>query len=141
MTAAGTALPERVAAEIRSLRKGRGLQSPDLDSRLGPLMRELAAGGDAAARRQALLTEVNRRCGELLGDHRTAIEASLALSKETMQDPYFGGRVGWPPSQRRLGGRAPLRRVDEAEQRLAEGIATEWRRRRGRTAVTPDRWY
>jgi hypothetical protein len=141
MTAAGTALPERVAAEIRSLRKGRGLQSPDLDSRLGPLMRELAAGGDAAARRQALLTEVNRCCGELLSDYRTAIEASLALSKETMQDPYFGGRVSWLASQLKRDDRTALRRIDEAEQLLAEVIATELRRRRGRTAVAPDGWY
>ena len=33
---------ERVAKEIRQLHKGRGLQAGDLDSRLGPLLGELA---------------------------------------------------------------------------------------------------
>jgi len=68
MTTVGPGLPERVAAEIRSLRKGRGLQASGLESRLGPLMSELAGNGDAAARRQALLTEVNRCSEELLDD-------------------------------------------------------------------------
>ena len=99
MTASGEDLPERVAAELRSLRKGRGLQVGDLDSRLGPLMRELADSGDAAARRQALVTEINRCCAQLLSDYRTAIEASLALSAETMQEPFFRERVSWLASQ------------------------------------------
>jgi hypothetical protein len=141
MTASGEDLPERVAAELRSLRKGRGLQVGDLDARLGPLMRELADAGDAAARRQGLVTEINRSCAQLLGDYRTAIEASLALSAETMQEPYFRTRVSWLASQIDRDYRTALRRIDKAEQRLAEVIATELRRRRGRTAVAPDGWY
>jgi len=141
MTASGEDLPERVAAELRSLRKGRGLQVGDLDSRLGPLMRELAGLGDAAARRQALVTEVSRCCAQLLGDYRTAIAASLGLSAETMQEPFFRGRVIWLASQLDRDYRTALRRIDIAEQRLAEVIATELWRRRGRTAVAPDGWY
>jgi len=141
MTASGEDLPERVAAELRSLRKGRGLQVGDLDSRLGPLMRELADAGDAAARRQALVTEINRCCAQLLSDYRTAIEASLALSAETMQEPFLRERVSWLASQLDRDYRTALRHIDQAEQRLAEVIATELVRRRGRTAVAPDGWY
>jgi hypothetical protein len=141
MTASGEDLPERVVAELRSLRKGRGLQVGDLDSRLGPLMRELAGSGDAAARRQALVIEINRCCGQLLSDYRTAIQASLALSAETMQEPFFRARVNWLASQLDRDYRTALRRIDKAEQRLAEVIATELRRRRGRTEVAPDGWY
>jgi hypothetical protein len=141
MTASGDDLPERVAAELRSLRKGRGLQAGDLDSRVGPLMRELADSGDAAARRQALVTEINRCCTQLLSDYRMAIEASLALSAETMQEPFFRDRVSWLAGQLDRDYRTALRRIDKAEQRLAEVIATELRRRRGRTAVAPDGWY
>jgi len=95
MTTPGEELTKRVADEIRLLRKGRGLQAGDLDSRLGPLMRELAGGGDAAARRQALAAEISRCSAQLLADYRTAIEISLGLSTETMQEPYFSGRVSW----------------------------------------------
>jgi hypothetical protein len=141
MTTSGPGLPERVAAEIRSLRKGRGMQAGDLDSRLGPLMQELAGAGDAAARRQALFTEITWCSGQLLDDYRTAIEASLALSAETMQEPYFRERVNWLAALLERDYRTALRRIDEAEQRMAEVVATELRRRRGRTAVAPNGWY
>jgi hypothetical protein len=104
-------------------------------------MRELADSGDAAARRQALVTEINRCCTQLLSDYRMAIEASLALSAETMQEPFFRDRVSWLAGQLDRDYRTALRRIDKAEQRLAEVIATELRRRRGRTAVAPDGWY
>jgi hypothetical protein len=143
MTTPGSELPARVAAEIHLLRKGRGLQASDLDSRLRKLllMDELAGPGDAAAHRHALIAEVSRCSAELLGDYRTAIEASLALSAETKQEPLFGGRVNWLAAQLDRDYRTALRRIDEAEGRLAEVIATELRRRRSRTAVAPDGWY
>jgi hypothetical protein len=143
MPATDGELPARVAAEIHLLRKGRGLQASDLDSRLRKLllMDELAGPGDAAVHRQALIAEVSRCSADLLGDYRTAIEASLALSAETKQEPLFGGRVNWLASQLGRDYRTALRRIDEAEQRLAEVIATELRRRRSRTAVAPDGWY
>jgi len=143
MTISGGELPARVAAEIHLLRKGRGLQASDLDSRLRKLllMDELAGPGDAAAHRQALIAEVSRCSAELLGDYRTAIEASLALSAETKQEPLFGGRVNWLAGHLSRDYRTALRRIDEAEQRLAELIATELRRRRSRSAVAPDGWY
>src|SRR5436309_2913728 len=144
MTTPGPALPERLAAEIRQLRKGRGVQASDLGSRLGPLMRELAGPGlpgDPAARRQALITEVSRCAAQLPDDYRTAVEASLALSAQTRHEPYFKGRVSWLARLLERDYRTALRRIDEGEQRLAELLAAELRRRRGRTAVAPDGWY
>jgi len=58
-----------------------------------------------------------------------------------MQEPYFGTRVNWLAARLKRDYRTALRRIDEAEQRLAEVIATELRRRRGRTAVAPNGWY
>jgi hypothetical protein len=141
MTTPGPALPERLAAEIRLLRKGRGVQASDLGSRLGPLMRELAGPGDPAARRQALIAEVNRCAARLPDDYRTAVGASLGLSAQTRQEPYFKGRVSWLARLLDRDYRTALRRIDEAEQRLAELLAAELRRRRGRTAAAPDGWY
>ena len=134
-------LTKRVADEIRLLRKGRGLQAGDLDSRLGPLMRELAGSGDAAARRQALVAEISGCSAQLVADYRAAVEMSLGLSTETVQEPYFNGRVSLLARQIDRDPRTALRRIDQAERRLAELVATELRRRRGRTAEAPNGWY
>ncbi len=123
MTTTDWELTKRVAAELRALRKGRGLQAGDLDARLGPLMRELAGGEDAAARRQALTAVVSLCAAQLIDHYRTAIEAGLALSAETMQEPHFTGRVSWLARQLGRDDRTAQRRIDEAEQRLAELIA------------------
>jgi hypothetical protein len=141
MTTPGEELTKRVVDEIRLLRKGRGLQAGDLDSRLGPLMRELAGGGDAAARRQMLAAEISRCSAQLLADYRTAIEVSLALSKETMQEPYFSGRVSWLAREMNRDPRTALRRINQAERCLAELVTTELRRRRGRITGAPNGWY
>jgi hypothetical protein len=141
MTTSGGELTDRVAEEIRLLRKGRGLQTGDLDARIGPLMRELAGSGDAAARRQALVAEISRCSAQLVADYRTAIEISLGLSTETMQEAYFNGRVSWLAHHIDRDPRTALRRINQAERSLAELIATELRRRRGRSVGAPNGWY
>jgi hypothetical protein len=141
MTTLDRELSGQVAVEIRALRKGRGLQAGDLDSRLGPLMRELADGADAAARRQALIAQINRCTEQLVDDYRVAIEADLALSAETKQEPYFNQRVSWLADRIGRDDRTALRHIDRAEQRLAELIAIELRSRRDRTPVSPQGWY
>jgi hypothetical protein len=141
MTTTGEDLTERLVDEIRLLRKGRGLQVGDLDSRLGPLLRELAGSGDAADRRRALIAAISRCTEQLVDGYRTAIEASLALSAETMQEPYFGARVTRLAHQFERDDRTALRRIDQAERRLAELIATELRDRRARIPATPQGFY
>ena len=141
MTRPDEELAERVAKEIRQLHKGRGLQAGDLDSRLGPLLGELAGTAEAAARRKALTAEINRCADQLLDDYRIAIGASLALSAETIDEPLFTGRASWLADRLDRDTRTALRRIREAEWRLAELIAAELRRRRGRTPVAPDGWY
>jgi hypothetical protein len=142
--ASGPELTDLVAAEIRLLRKGRGLQASDLDRRLGPNLRELATGAndsDAATRRRTLAAELNS-CAVPLGDDlRTAITASLGLSVQTRQMPLFNDRVSWLAAEFSRDYRTVLRRIDAAERLLAEEIACELRRRRGRTAAIPNGWY
>ncbi|HXP18668.1 MAG TPA: hypothetical protein VN840_03370 [Streptosporangiaceae bacterium] len=134
---------ELIAAEIRSLRKGRGMQASDLDRRIGPHLRELAAGesGGGAVRRHALATELSSCLIQLPGDLRTAIMASLGLSTETRQMPHFKDRVSWLGTRLGYEYRTALRRIDSAEQLLAEEIARELLRRRGRIASSPEGWY
>jgi len=141
MTRPDEELAERLAKEIRQLHKGRGLQAGDLDSRLGPLLGELAGTAEAAGRRKALTAEINRCADQLLDDYRMAIGASLALSAETIDEPLFTRRASWLADRLDRDTRTALRRIHEAEWRLAELIAAELRRRRGRTPVAPDGWY
>jgi hypothetical protein len=141
MTTSGEDLTGRVTDEIRSLRKGRSLQVGDLDSRLGPLLRELSGSGDAADRREALMAAISRCAAQLGEEYRVAVEASLALSAETMQEPYFTGRVTWLAGYLDREYRTALRRIDQAERRLAELIATELRDRRGRIPVSAKGFY
>ena len=59
----GDSQTEFIAAEIKALRKGRGLAAGDLDTRLGTRLRELAAAaspapGDTAQIRRALAGEL-----------------------------------------------------------------------------------
>jgi hypothetical protein len=141
MTKPDEELAERVAKEIGQLHKGRGLQASDLESRLGPLLGELAGSTEAVARRQALTAEINRCADLLLGDYRIAVEASLALSPETIDEPLFTRRASWLAGELDRDTRTALRRIGEAEWRRAELIAAELQRRRARAPVAPDGWY
>lgn len=134
---------DRIADEIRSLHKGRGLQAGDLEQRLGPLLTELASdrqGSGAVVRRQKLISEITTCSNHLAADLRAAIFASLALSGETRQMPYFKDRLSWLASHLRYEYRTALRRIDTAERLLSEEIARELTRRRGRTAAPLDGW-
>jgi hypothetical protein len=141
MTRPDEELAERVAKEIGQLHKGRGLQAGDLNSRLGPLLGELAGTAEAAARRRALIAEINRCADRLQDDYRIAIGASLALSAETIDEPLFTRRASWLAEKLDRDTRTALRRIREAEWRLAELLSAELRRRRGRIPVAPDGWY
>jgi hypothetical protein len=141
MTTSGEDLTQRVADEIRALRKGRGLQTADLDSRLGPLLLELAGSGDAADRRKTVLAAISRCTEQLSGEYRAAVEASLALSQETMQEPFFTRRVTWLAGYLDREYRTALRRINQAELRLAELIATELRDQRGRIPDSAEGFY
>lgn len=136
-------LVKQVSAEIRALRKGRGLQAGDLQQRLGPLLTELANGSracDQTLARHKLASEITTCCTNLAADLRTSIFASLGLSGETRQMAYFKDRVTWLAAHLSHEYRTALRRIDNAEQLLSEEIARELTRRRGRTATAPDGW-
>ncbi len=146
MTSSGAQVPElveQIAAEIRALRKGRGMQAGDLEQRLGPMLTEFAIGSrnsDQVLRRPKLTSEITTCCAHLAADLHDAIFASLALSAQTWQMTHFGDRVSWLASHLGYEYRTALRRIDTAERLLAEEIARELTRRRGRTPTTPDGW-
>jgi hypothetical protein len=135
---------DRILAEVRSLRKGRGIHAADLEQRLGPLLTELATGAHSSSpilRRHALTGEITNFSTSMADDLRAAIAASLGLSIETRQMPYFKDRVSWLASYLGYEYRTALRRIDTAERLLSEEIARELTRRRGRVAAAPDGWH
>jgi hypothetical protein len=146
----GPAGAELIAAEIRTLRKGRGIQAADVDERTGPLLRELTAGGvgrgvpqdgDVATRRRVLADELTGCAVPLGPDLRLAITASLGLANPVRTLPLFRERVNWLAQQLSRDYRTALRRIGEAERRLAQEVAAELGRRRRQDDRTPDGWY
>jgi hypothetical protein len=132
-----------VAAEIRALRKGRGIRSSDLERRLGQYLRELAGpgDGDVADRRRALDHELASQAAKLPEDLRVAVLASIGQSAETRQMTRFGDRVTWLAEQANRTDRTILRRIEAAEQLLAEEIAGELGHRRSRPSSSAAGWF
>lgn len=130
-----------IALEIRRLRKGRGIDAPDLRQRIGPYLRELARDpADVADLRRALASELTGQIARLPEDLRLIVNGSLGLAPQTRRMSLFGTRVAWLAEQSGQNARTVLRRIDAAEQLLAEEINGELSRRRGRPA-TADGWY
>jgi len=135
-------MTETISAELRSLRKGRGMSSANLDRRLGPHLRELAAeSGGAGVRRHALVTEISNLALRLPEDLQHAITASLGLAGQSRNVMLFDDRMSWLALQLHCSTRTALRRVHEAEKLLAEEIANELVHRRGRNPTAPNGWY
>jgi hypothetical protein len=132
-----------VGADLRALRKGRGINAPDLRLRLGKHLGELLPDldGKAGDPRQALIIDLSTCAGALPDDLRDAVMASLALSSETRQMPHFDDRVTWLADHLHVGHRTALRRIDDAEHLLAEEIVREIDRRHDRSAEEPRGWY
>ena len=146
MTTELTAVPA-IAGELRSLRRGQGAQAADLPSRIGRYLRELAGqdiapeASDPGAVRQALAGEIRDCAARLTDDLRTAVMASLALLPETEQMAHLRDRASWLAERMSYTDRTALRRIDMAEQLLAEEIAHELGDRRNRTTSTVNGWY
>jgi hypothetical protein len=138
----GNSPSSAIAAEIKLLRKGRGIRARDLDQRCGPYLRELAGSraGEVAELRRVLAVELTAQAAKLPEDLRTAAMVSLGLSEDTKQLVLFGDRVAWLAEQSSRNDRTILRRIDVAEQLLAEEIAGELQCRVG-TLPTANGWY
>jgi hypothetical protein len=133
----------QVAAQIRALRKGRGIHAHDLNRKIGPDLRELAASpdGDTADLRRVLASELRGLAAKLPEDLCRVIVTSLGLSEHTRQMPLFGDRIAWLAEETRHNSRTILRWLDAAEQLLAEEIGSELRRRRSHQLAATDGWY
>jgi hypothetical protein len=129
-----------IAAEIQALRKNRAF-SGDVSGKLGPVLLELA-GGDARRANDRLGRELRALAGRLTEEMRTAILAALALHKDTREMTTYSERKRWfADTKLNRGDRTAERRIEQAQRLLAQEIAAELERRRGRSDGADDGWY
>jgi hypothetical protein len=143
MTSSHDAPTSQIAAEIRQLRKGRGIRARDLQHRVGPRLRELVGDPqvDVGELRRRLGIELTNCAEPLPEDLRIAVLASLALVNETKQMEHFGDRVSWLAERAARNERTVLRRIDEAEVLLAEEVRNELSSRSDQVDSSTNGWY
>jgi hypothetical protein len=129
-----------IAAEIQAIRKNRSF-SGDVSAKIGPVLLELA-GGDSRKANEKLGREIRALAGRLTDEMRTAILAALALHEDTRGMTTYSERKRWLADTRLArGDRTAERRIEEAQRLLAQEIAAELERRRGRSDPADDGWY
>ncbi|MBL7496077.1 hypothetical protein I6A84_36435 [Frankia sp. CNm7] len=132
-------------AELRELRRGRGLLADDVHRRVGPRLR-IFCGIDAsdppAAIRRKLVLALTEQCRRLPSDLRLAVQVALALH-ETADHKFLHERLEWLASQFDRDPRTARRRIDEGLRILAESVVDP---RDAAPAATPtpfaaDGWF
>lgn len=111
-------------AELRELRRGRGLLADDVHQRVGPRLRMfcgiIAVDPPAAIRRKLVLT-LTEHCGRLPSDLRLAVLVALALH-QSADHKFLHERLAWLAAQYDRDPRTARRRIDEGFRVLAESI-------------------
>ncbi|ONI84527.1 hypothetical protein ALI22I_28655 [Saccharothrix sp. ALI-22-I] len=130
-----------LATELRTLRKGRGMQAPRIGDEVGPALRELCAITESdshASIRDKVGNKLHTLSEKLPDDLRTIFRTTLALHGDT-QGQFLNDRVKLLANKFTRDVRTIRRRMDEAFDLLAENaIATE---PRGQRSSAGHDWY
>lgn len=111
-----------LANELKTLRKGRGLQTARLADQVGPMLRELCGIGpteNAAAIREKLSRRLRILADTLPEDLRLVVIVTLALHQDS-QHQFLQERVQFLADQQKRDVRTIRRRMDEGFELLAE---------------------
>ncbi len=144
-----------LVAELKALRKGRGLDTPDILPRIGPALRttfSLASDAGPAQVRTVLTTKLTELAARLHPDFAAAVATALGLAEDS-HTRLYGDRVALVARQIHRDRRTASRRIDEGIQLLAQLAIAElskespggrpeqvpWRTRALRTWVVLDR--
>ncbi|WJK40686.1 hypothetical protein O7608_30610 [Solwaraspora sp. WMMA2056] len=128
-----------IKSELRALRAGRGVSAANLSGRIGDHLRALCGTGgagradDPAQLRERVVAELNGQARQLPDDMALAARVALGLHPQA-QETHFRGRVAWLARQLGREDRTALRRINEAEELLAEAIGRELGRRSAQPA-------
>jgi hypothetical protein len=134
-----TAGAAELANELKTLRKGRGLQTPKLSEQVGPMLRQLCGltGTENSATIREQLSERLRNLSDGLPDDlRLAVTVALAIHPETQQQ-FLQDRVQFLADLHKRDVRTIRRRMDDGFELLAE-MATKPAEQRGGTGLG---WY
>lgn len=116
------ALSAKLVAELKTLRKGRGVLVAQIGERVGPALRELsgvAEGTNVAELRRRLSERLENLASVLPDDLRIAAMVALGLHPEARL-PFYQERIRWLADYLQRDERTARRRADEAIDQLAE---------------------
>ncbi|OLF11759.1 hypothetical protein BLA60_11490 [Actinophytocola xinjiangensis] len=111
-----------LVAELKNLRKGRGIQAPHIVDRIGPAMRAVCAiteNDDAASVRQKVAARLRDLSAKLPPDLQIGVTAAFGLD-DTLHTPFYKDRLRWAEDELERNTRTVRRRIDEAIVQLAE---------------------
>jgi hypothetical protein len=132
--------PNTLMAELKALRRGRGVQAPGIDRQIGPALREACGIGEfdgAEVVREKLRTWVHSLVRTFPEDLRLAVTTPLALHDEA-QHAFLAHRIHWLADLADRDSRTIRRRIDDGLTRLVEAAS----RHTDRDAPTsPDGWH
>lgn len=114
--------PAELAVELKTLRKGRGLQAPRLADQVGPMLRQMCGIGEnesASSIREKLTRSLRILANSLPEDLRLVVTTALALQPDTQQQ-FLRERVQSLAEAQRRDVRTIRRRMDEGFALLAE---------------------
>jgi hypothetical protein len=115
-------LSAELAEELKTLRKGRGVDVTQVSERVGPALREvcgLETGASPAAVRRKLGTRLEGLAAGLPDDLRVAVLAALGLHPGARL-PFYKDRIRWIAQYLNRDERTARRRVDYGIGQLAE---------------------
>ena len=113
--------------ELNDLRRGRGVNAANLDTRIGPRLRMACAVDDTdspAQIRRKVVSRLSALCAQLPGDLQLAASVALALHHEGVGE-FLDRRISWLAERFDRDPRTARRRVDTAFRLLGERIDDE----------------
>ena len=139
------ALVDQLIGELKVLRRSRGVETKEINQRLGPTLR-LACGISADDGPANIRVKLRRRLGALAEnlpwDLKVLAQAAFALVPEA-NDQFYHVRLAWAANQIDRQERTLRRRADEAVKQLAELAAVGLAGVSDRVGIDPmgDGWH
>lgn len=134
---------EKLVRELRALRQGEGVGTPHLRARLGPCLLRACRVEDAddeATVRSKVKETLMAACAALPEDDRKATVAALALAPGANQR-FLKDRIGPYADEIARDVRTAMRRVDGAQELLAEVLMAGMQGEARRSEYAMDGWY
>jgi hypothetical protein len=136
-------LSAKLIAELKTLRKGRGVFVAQISERVGPALRALsgvAEGSNAAELRRRVSERLENLASALPEDLRIAALVALGLHPDARL-PFYQERIRWLAEYLQRDERTARRRADEAIDQLAEIAASPSMPMTADHATGAEDWY